>query len=415
MTTPYRRILRALAILALPFLAGVILLRGLTVHLDTFHAADETYWHYPTILAFVDQPDIFQNVTYESATTPLFHYLMAGVVRVAGKPLWGLRLVNVLFSFIAMALFWALLDRWRGNQPVDPLPFALFAAVSPYFFGNAFIVTTDSLAILLIMAMLISLLDYVRMPSTPALVAAAMALCLATLTRQTTISLSLVAGSAIIMADSSIKEKVAGLGAIVLALIPFGLFVIHWGGFVPPHYAARHVLTQLQPLRPFLFVAALIGAYSVFFEPRRYLTLFSSRADRTLALVAGGAGSILLILFPLIEIDDNGFLWTAAAHVPAAGNVSLLFWVLVPMGIYTVASQSLENRDNLVIWFTLLCLTLPFVTSRVIHQKYLDPFVCMALLLIMIRRSDGRIRSMVGMLPLLCFSLGYFVFTLLRS
>lgn len=415
MATSHRHTLRALAILALPFLAGVILLRGLTVHLDTFHAADETYWHYPTILAFVDHPDIFQDEKYESATTPLFHYLMAGVVRVAGKPLWGLRLVNVLFSFIAMALFWALLDRWRGEKPVDPIPFALFATLSPYFFGNAFIVTTDSLAILLILAMLISLFDYVRTPSTPALVGAAVALCLATLTRQTTIALLLVAGGAIIMADTSMKEKVAGLGALFLALVPFGLFVIHWGGFVPPNYAARHVLTHLEPMRPFLFAAALIGAYSVFFEPQRHLALFSSGTERRLAVLAGGAGLLLLVLFPLTEIDDNGFLWTAASHVPSAWNVSLLFWVLIPMGTYTIASQSMESRDNLVVWFTFMCLTLPFVTSRVIHQKYLDPFLCMALLLVLIRKGDGGMRSMAGLLPLLLFSLTYFVFTLIRS
>jgi len=63
------------ALLALPFLVGIVLLKGLTVEIHTFHGNDATLYHLPTILKFSHGIDLER---YPAAQTPLFHLLFAG-------------------------------------------------------------------------------------------------------------------------------------------------------------------------------------------------------------------------------------------------------------------------------------------------------------------------------------------------
>ena len=105
---------RAAALLALPFLAGVIGLRGLTHVMPTFHAGDELTYHLPTIEQFARQlwtPDL---VHYPAAQTPLFHLLIAAWSRVVGLELWRLRVVEVLISYGVALMLYRLLRRYCG-------------------------------------------------------------------------------------------------------------------------------------------------------------------------------------------------------------------------------------------------------------------------------------------------------------
>ena len=404
-----------LLLLAVPFIVVVILLRGLQVHLDTFHSADETYCHYPTILAFSENPDFFQTSRYESATTPLFHYFFAQVGRFVGFELWKLRALNVLLSYLVILLFCGLLEQWSIIASFRPLPYAMLSLLSPYFFGNSFIVTTDSLALLLSLATLLSLSHFLQHSSVLAPVVLAISVCLATLTRQTSASLALIAGTGIWVSESRATTKWVGSALLILALLPLATFVLRWGGFVPPHYQEWHVQTSLVPFRPFLFALALVGLYSTFFEYRRYLTILTDLRERSTLLISAIVGFALLLLFPLAEIDDNGYLWTIASWFPPIGGCSVLFWILVPLGLYTITSQCRENRRNFYIWFAVFCLVLPFVLSKVIHQKYLDPLVLVAWSVAHAGNPLWDRRFLYGTVPLYFVFILYFVLALTRS
>ena len=55
-------------LLAVPFLIGIAVLRGLTVEIDTFHGTDAAIYQLPTIELFRDRLDFSD---YPSAQTPL--------------------------------------------------------------------------------------------------------------------------------------------------------------------------------------------------------------------------------------------------------------------------------------------------------------------------------------------------------
>ena len=62
-------------LLAVPYLIGIAVLKGLTVEIDTFHGSDAAIYQLPTIVHFREGLDFSD---YPSAQTPLFHLVMAG-------------------------------------------------------------------------------------------------------------------------------------------------------------------------------------------------------------------------------------------------------------------------------------------------------------------------------------------------
>ena len=144
-------------LLAVPFLIGIAVLKGLTVEIDTFHGSDAAVYQVPTIMHFREG---LHFSDYPSAQTPLFHLVMAGWGKLVGFDLWKLRLLNVAISYAAAL---ALLRLLRRSTSLDVLPaFALTLAftLSPYFFGASFTLLTDNLAILFALLALERLYTY---------------------------------------------------------------------------------------------------------------------------------------------------------------------------------------------------------------------------------------------------------------
>src|SRR5829696_1280277 len=130
------------AALAAPYLVTVAALQGLTRTMPTFHGGDEANYHLPTIARFaadLPQPDL---VHYPAAQTPLFHLLVAAVGKIAGMELWRLRLVTVLASYLAVLALWRLLRRHASLPTVPAAGLAALVGLSPYVFGNAFLLMT---------------------------------------------------------------------------------------------------------------------------------------------------------------------------------------------------------------------------------------------------------------------------------
>ena len=131
-------------LLAVPFLIGIAVLKGLTVEIDTFHGSDARVYQLQTILQFRHELDFSD---YPSAQTPLFHLVMAGWGKLVGFELWRLRLLNVAISYAAVLALFRLLLR-RGLPERQSFARALLFCLSPYFLGASFTLLTDNLAIL---------------------------------------------------------------------------------------------------------------------------------------------------------------------------------------------------------------------------------------------------------------------------
>ncbi len=418
-------------LLALPFIAGVAVLRGLTVEIDTFHASDARVYQLPTILQLSERLDFSD---YPSAQTPLYHLLTAGWGKLVGFELWKLRLLNVGFSY-AMAL--ALLRLLRRATPLSAWPafaLTLLFVLSPYVFGVSFTLLTDNLALLFALIALERIHAWSRSGSLAAFALACTAIAAALLTRQAFIWLVPVAGVFLALGPAPLSRKAAGAGLLALSLVPLGALVLEWNGLVPPSADPascglcedrQGLAREALSLRAVAFTIAVAGGYGVLvFGPsvwRRLRMLRSSalartwlsltgKVDDTRRLVAAGAaaGALLLLIAPLsyrpitpLQAGDAGYLWKLSDSFPELLGSSLVFWLLVPLGCVVLAL--LVRRAGLLSLpaVYLVCFLLAALPVRLSYQKYFDPFVLLALALLA-RPPDLRRRTDYAGIALMC-------------
>jgi Dolichyl-phosphate-mannose-protein mannosyltransferase len=405
-------------LLALPFLVGIAALKGLTHEIDTFHGSDGRVYHLPTILQFRDQlpgPDLHR---YPAAQPPLYHLLFALYGKAVGFQLWKLRLLNVALSYLAVLVLYRFLDRDLGLGGLRAFALALVFGLSPYFFGASFTLLTDNLAILFGLIALGRFHRFLSHPAPGVFALGAMAMGAAVLTRQSFLWLVPVAGYAILRSAAPPARKLALCAIAVLALAPIAALAIDWGGLVPPGSdpascglcASRHGLGQDRlSLRAVGFTVALAGLYAaVLYAPIvvRLARRIPPRAPTLLTPVA--AGAVLLAVSPLVyrpispgHKGDAGYLWKLADHTPVVLSSQLLFWGLVPLGalaLYLLVRRAGAASIPAVFLasFVLAALPVPLV-----YQKYFDPFVLLALVMLA-RPEDLRRRADYAGVAVLC-------------
>jgi hypothetical protein len=395
------------ALLALPFLAGIALLKGLTVEVHTFHGNDARLYHLPTILQFADHLG-FER--YPAAQTPLFHLLFAGWGKLVGFEPWRLRLLNVAISYAAVLVLFRLLAR-RGLPELQSFALALLLALSPYYLGASFTLLTDNLALLFC---LLALDRFERFAGHDGVAARQFALgCLAmgaaVLTRQSFLWLALVAVAYLVRSPLPVERKALGGALVALALAPYAALVAVWGGLVPPGSdpASCGLCADRDPLtlRTVGFTLALLGIYAaVVTGPalvRRLRGFRASWALRVAARVSGrepprrgvaiaaAVGALALLISPLAyrplsarTPGDAGWLWKLSERFPELLGSSLLFWALVPLGaaaLYLLARREGPLSMPVVVIAAVLIAALPV---GLVYQKYFDPQVLIVVALL---------------------------------
>lgn len=375
-------------LLAIPFLAGIAILKGLTVEVDTFHGNDAGIYHLPTIMQF-SQHLSFES--YPAAQTPLYHVLFAGYGKLVGFDLWKLRLLNVVISYGAVLAIYGLLLRRLERLPA--FAFALLIGLSPYVLGPSFTLLTDNLALLFGVLALWAFDRARKDASLAAFALGCLAMSGAVLTRQAFLWLALVAAWALLRGRFDWRQRALGIAAGTLALAPFFALVITWGGLVPkgsdPASCGLCTEGDSNPftLRTVGFTLAVVGLYGAFvFLP----TLWRRKPHIQWRWVGVAVlwGAALLLISPMAVVAprpgkpaDAGYLWRAAERGPEIFGSAPIFWLLVPLGTLTLALLVRRARiDSLpTVWFgSFLLAALPV---RLVYAKYFDPFALLALAL----------------------------------
>jgi len=380
-------------LLAIPFLAGIAVLKGLTVEIDTFHGSDADVYQLPTILQFRHQLSFSD---YPSAQTPLFHLVMTGWGKLVGFEPWRLRLLNVAISYGAALALLRLLRRTTNLGELPAFALTLAFALSPYFFGASFTLLTDNLAILFALLGLERIHAYWRGGSLGAFAVACLCAGGAVLTRQSFLWVALVAAAFLVLRERRSPGRLLAGGALLaLSMAPLAALAIEWNGLVPPSAdplscglctdkpgVGRDSLT----LRTIGFTVAVLGGYA--------LVLLGPGLVRRLrpvpwALLGAGAvvGVALILISPLeyrpigLTPGDAGWLWQLSKHLPTLLGSSLLFWATVPLG--GAAAALLARRAG---WTSLAsvylgCFLVVALPVGLVYQKYFDPFALLAVAL----------------------------------
>lgn len=398
-------------LLAVPFLIGIAVLKGLTVEIDTFHGTDAGVYQLPTILQLREGLDFSD---YPSAQTPLFHLVMAGWSKLVGLDLWKLRLLNVAISYgAALALLRLLVAGGLARWPAFAL--ALAFALSPYVFGASFTLLTDNLAILFALLALERIQRYRRDGSLAAFALACLWIAGAVLTRQSFLWLVAVAGVFLLLGERRRLDRLAaGAALLALALAPLAALVVEWNGLVPPSAdplscglctdrpgVGRDALT----LRTVAFTVGLLGMYALLVLGPA-LRRSRPRAD----MVAAGAavGVALLAIAPLeytpIRVDlpgDAGYLWRVSDLLPTVLGSSLAFWALVPLGAAAAVALAWRAGATSLATVYLGAFLVAALPVQLVYQKYFDPFALLAVALFA-RPPDFRDRWDYAGVALVC-------------
>ena len=405
-------------LLAVPFLIGVAVLKGLTVQIDTFHGSDATIYQLPTIMQFREG---LHFSDYPSAQTPLFHLVMAGWGKLVGFDLWKLRLLNVAISYGAALALLRLLRRATSLDVLPAVALTLAFALSPYFFGASFTLLTDNLAILFALLALERVHRYSQDGSMAAFATACLFTSGAVLTRQSFLWVALVAGAFLLLRERSVARLLGGAALLALALATLAALAIEWNGLVPPSAdPASCGLCTDKPgvgrdsltLRTVGFTVAAFGLYAVaLLGPG--LVRRAPRIDWRLVGAGAAAGVALILISPLeykpvgVEPGDAGYLWQVAKHLPTVFGSSLLFWGAAPLG--AVAAALLARRAG---WLSLasvylacfLALALPVA---LVYQKYFDPFALLAVALLALPSDFREARDYAGVALVCVGSVAY--------
>ncbi len=328
-----------------------------------FDDLDERLFHLPTIQQFMvqfPQPDL---VDYPSATTPLYHLLMAGVGLVLGDGIGGLRGANLVLSLLALwSAIWAMGHGTRAALMAVPL------ALSPYFVGPAIRLSTDNAALL---GVFLTLGLLVRDPERP--LGTGIAAAATVMTRQIH---AWVLGLLLLRAIQG-RTRRHWVGLALPGLMLAGA-ITTWGALTPPAFARGH--SSGLNSHTLVFAVSMFGLYGPFLVGWLGPAAWSHRGR-----VAGAAAAAVLglgfLTMPYVE-DPNrwgGAVWQLAARSPELLDVPLSFWVLVPIGAGVLAAIGSSSRQGAFLVLAVgLWLVVNLASARA-YQKYYDPMTLFVL------------------------------------
>lgn len=390
----------------------------------TPEAYDARMYHRPVIEAFARELPRPNIASYESATAPGYHLLMAVVWRATASTA-AMHAVNAAFGVGLVAALYLVLRRPAG--PWGAAALTLPVACSPYTVGGTIWLTTDNAAMLCIVLALGGAVfgGYSRAKNLRLGVYAA----LATSVRQIHVWLAAPVGIVGLLAtclpgvvrglaprkiredpwldrgcDGSPWNLLAGIAAAAMPVAVLGALMWQWGGQLTPATTSSDITKHAAGanLASPAFALALIGALGVFFVPVMWEQIRRVRLGDLAVVAVAAAGLAVALAFPtsyLIYIRDFGWLWKIVQKLPSVGERSLVITVLAPVGAVVLLMLSRgcaaagRRIPALIVQLSLLGWLLAQTMNSMAWQRYFEPMVLVGLSLLAAMTHPRRDRQ----------------------
>ena len=369
-------------VLAVPFLFVIVGWHGLHEAFPAFQGGDEPT-HFGIVGVVLDQWPRPLLSGYGAWSGPTIYWLLAGLASPFGGSIEVVRLVVTLFSWGTCAIAYVLFRDRLHARPLDALALAVLLAVSPFFFGQSFLVLTDNPTWFFVVLALERALAYVERPALTRIAAFAACVALATTMRQISVWLLLPGLLAVLSVPQSRRRRVVGIGLIVLGVIPLVGLLLYWGGPLPPDPVSGAVaatpLAAGHRIRNLLLTLGVVGFYAVPLLPAGEVIEWWKRARRrpswVFVLAAPGLSALALVVAGALGTITS-FL-TLVSRVPfiLVEGASLLFWLLIPLGAAAVAgllATRLADVRSRLLAGALVGLLLSAMANRVWYERYVD-------------------------------------------
>jgi hypothetical protein len=345
---------------------------------------DEIKYHLPAIKQFAAQLPYPDLSSYSSATTPLYHLILAVLLR-AGCGLITLRLVNLAVS-VATLLIVIVYFRHASANRSDWLPFSvgLLFAVCLLFVGPSLRLSTDNLPLGCAVAILY-LIDRDKRLSASGFALAVFLALVAVLTRQLYLWLVPVLGLYALANDRwRLRDRMLAASASVIPFLSVLPLFLLWHGLANPEEAHKHVLHgSIVYGRAVVLTFCLLATYAGAFAIPMLRALWPNELrGRVMLLVTGALALVILPGFHAYAGSysvptEGGWIREAAQHTPVIFHIWSLFWILFPVGCVVLAAMAYHTlttrRDAWILIAFAFWIVANVMQSRAI-AKYYEPF-----------------------------------------
>lgn len=349
-------------------------------------AFDHRFFHLPLVREWAERWPLVDITDYNSATGPLYHWILAGVAQIVGvgsgaETSLPLQIANSLaasaFAFVVYAF------ARRRVDPMLAMGCALPVLMSPYVLGNAIWMMTDNLSLTFV-AITIGSAAFGTTTTGSRLRQGGVA-ALAVATRQ--INLWLLAPLAMSWWIGGRRNVGAALAAAAMPVAVLLLFVAMWKGLVPPRFRTLHA-SGLNPAA-IGFTLTLVAAYGACLLPAAAggMRRLVARPGTVVAIaIAGAALGALGPSFASEEAGRNGgWLWTLVEHAPVIAGRSVILLFGGACGLLMLAAFFAELEPHggkhaaMVVLTGLAGFVAAHVANAQIFQRYYDPMVLLTL------------------------------------
>lgn len=354
---------------------------------------------------------------YLSATTPLYHWLLAAVARYISDSTAVLQIVAAGFTVALLALLVRAVTAALPDRPALALVLVAPFAASLYVFPSGVWLLPDNAGWLGVLAVwLVALRPNWAWRH---MLLAAGILLLLVLTRQIHIWAAALVWAAAWLGACEHPDDPAGpilpvawllhpradrlCGAAlagVLTLPAFAIvagFVAVWGGLTVPRFQGLYA--GLGPATP-AFLLSLLAVYSAFYAGWLLPGVGESMRRHGAALIAAAAVGLVLAVIPettySVEAGRFGGLWNLTRKVPAIAERSPVLLVGAPLGAATLVLwlAVLSVRDRVIMLTALVAFGAAHSASPQTWQRYQEPMLLM-LIVLAAARSRTASRSAV--------------------
>jgi len=380
----------------------------------TAGGVDQHHYHWPTVNRMQSELPTLDITNVETATSPLYHVIVAIFSR-----LFGLTESQAQFVASIFAAGLAALVVWYAASIKKPSLGALAAApllLSPYFWQSALWMLNDAAALLFCLAAFIVTLRQ-RPAKGRSQLAIGFLLAAAIATRQSYIwCLAPTAITTIyVMQGYSTPAKMAAIARIVCpGLATISALVLLWNGVAPPNFQESNAGTLSWTGIPYTFAVCsifffpvLVSINSKFWKLRRPL----------IPIAAGIAVSIFAFIFrsdathPPDSSRRGSLVWNAVDHAPVVADRSLLLAFMAFVGAYAVYGVliNVDRKTAILVGVAIASLAVTMVATGRLYQKYFElPITALILISIVTLAVNGKIIRrwpLIAVAALQCFLL----------
>ncbi len=324
---------------------------------------DQKNYHYPTIEHFRDTFPAIDVANVRTATSPLYHLVVAAL----SVPLGGSLFVSQIIGSLFAAALAALLVHTVGPRPLILAPLLL----SAYFWQSTLWLNTDVAALLWVALALLALL---RADTVRAFAAVGAFAALAVATRQTSIWVLIPIVAVIVGSGWRGREMVSrAVVSCVPALMVLALLVSAWEGLTPPAFVDVNANVRSWVSLSFGFAVLAIFAVPLVAATHRTLPVSSLRLPLTVGVLVT-APSVVFPSAPNVSSRTGGLVWSVAAHTPQIAGRSIFLMVAAFVGGVAgcLVLQRLDRRAGLILGFGYVGMCLTFTAAGDLFQRYFE-------------------------------------------